>query len=421
MKSKTAIILAFVLVFSMVTPIFAASLETGQIVGAGDVPETDIPEELLSGVVPTAGNFDFTIDPFGLLDLTLGDVFDPDASPTNAVAFDTDAKTVLGAHSTSSVPTILTVAMAVTNTDGTTTANGVTVVGTAGEVTGNTNNNVLFWMEPNRTNLKTPANEATANFVGAGEVIAFGTHGAPVTAAFRFAPIPTQLHVVEVSPALELERRPTTVDDRNGTAFSFGGVFNQTATWTDAVNVGIRVVFNLIEAPEGITSIVFAESGGQPVANLIASGDNVLEASAPGFVGPTLVAKPVLIGVTPSETPPDPPAVGFWGSQTGFTITSPTVASVAVADLAAGAVNVPFVGATAANVDVVGWISGGAVLNDTFPLTQNATAIVIPAAVNEIWQGLPNGTADIVYEIWVVFNDSTDPIMASLTVVFPAA
>jgi len=296
MKKKLAMLLVFVLVFSMATPVFASLPTPGDIVGEGTINDAEWPEELLSAAIPTTGNLNFTIDPFGHLTLVPGDTIDLE-NRTNEIVFTTP---YFGITNSSSVDVIVNVALSLTNEDNDDTPDGVIVVATEALVapTGNTANNVLFWLEPNRELLKTPAGDAADNFVGVGRVIPMpASDGTTATnVAFRLAPIPTNVVVDTVSP-LTLERVPATANDRNGTAVRVGGIFNQNADWSDAsaIDLRVRAIFSVVEMYEDATTTILQYDSADLAYGLLGASSNLTSNISGAFVAPTHIAMPAIV------------------------------------------------------------------------------------------------------------------------------
>jgi hypothetical protein len=300
MKKRLSVLLAVILVVSMVTPVFATLPAPGDIVGPGDVLGVTIPDELIGGAIPTSGNLAFTIDPRNVLGLGVGDVFNPDAR-TNAVAFGSAATLILGATNTSTTDVLLRVSLAVTNDDGDANPVNATVVSTEADVTGTAARNVLFWMEPTRDNLKSAVADAAANYEAVGQVIPFGTFTSPSVAAYSLPGVPSRLVVDSVAPVVLVRERTGGVNDRNGTAFRFGGIFNSAVEWTGGAASEVRLAVTFTMTPfynnasgDRVIGLV-AESGGEAVANLLASGTNLVTATSGAYALPALIDRPAIV------------------------------------------------------------------------------------------------------------------------------
>jgi hypothetical protein len=283
-KKKLAILLAFVMVFSMVTPVFATLPGAGTIIGEGETVGLPDVDEVLGGLLPTNVNLNFTIDPFGLLDLTPGQVIDTTEAITNTVAFDIEP--LFRAYNTSSVDVIMQVALSLTDAAAGAPV-GLIPVATEVAVTANDDANALFWMQP-QTEVMTTDDAA---FVGADRVLPVpGTTA--VNAMFRLDAVPHQLMVVDPvgagnSADFEIQRLPIDPDALNGTAVMLGGIFNEDGDWDGNEEVRLRAVFTMHEIHETATFAAtpyVMYSGDVVAAGLIAGGAgtaNLIAATTP--------------------------------------------------------------------------------------------------------------------------------------------
>lgn len=259
MKKRIAMLLALVMIFAMATPVFAdPGVVDGQIIGAGQVPATaTIDPMLITATVPTTVDLGFTIDPFGLLELEEGQVFN-DEPVTNGVTWVTGAYPVLYADNSSGFPVLFTADLAVTNADGTAAPTGVTPVATEGALSAATptgGRNVLFWMEPG------VGNTSVIERTYAEQAIAFGTHAAPARVGYRIEEVPHQMIVTSAGPPANIDWEPIADDPvPNGVFMRLNGIFNHTigtgnVDWnpTGGTNIGIRTVFRAQQIHEGAT------------------------------------------------------------------------------------------------------------------------------------------------------------------------
>jgi|GEM_PF-3040194 len=329
MKKKLAILLAVLMAFSMVTPVFGTVAwpgndpSTDYVYGGGDIIYADEPPPILSGIIPTGQLLDFTIDPLGLLSAAQGQVIDL-TQRNNEVLFDTP---VLRASNSSSVPVFLNVALAVTGLEGIT---AVTTIGDLGRGT-NTNRNVMMWMRPNVDVHHTDSDA----FVGYTHVIPFGATA--VNALYLLEAVPHELYVYTPAPNLELAWRPEEdAEEQYGTAFSFGGMFNEAANWgayadpgdpdnlpdpipPTPLAIGVQAVFTMTEIPadgedgayiDGLEDLidhaVDTPYGLLPPFETVGAGDD--------YVAPTMVAWSTIIA-TGVLIPYLPPAAGFFGGN----------------------------------------------------------------------------------------------------------
>jgi|GEM_PF-5969774 len=283
MKRRISVLMALVLTFALATPVFAVPADV-DIPGTGTIPPgVTPPAPIFGGVVPTNANLNFTIDPYGLLDLVVGEVFVPGEPVTNIVQFAGGAP-ILETHSTSEAPVLLTAELSVT---------GGVSVGTQAAVTADTERNLLFWLELNTADLRT----AAADPVWSGFAVPFSADDA----IFRFDTIPYNFVVTDIDP-VEVERVPLLPGDRTGTAFRLGGIFNHTAGWPNA-NLSIQTTFTMVQQYTGSAAVVgplvTVGTPAVPVFGMIASGENLTGATSGPYAAPVPI--PVPVGFCPDN------------------------------------------------------------------------------------------------------------------------
>lgn len=276
------------------------------VVGTGGVVSLGTWGEVLGGNVPTAGsNFDFVIDPFGLIDLSAGDVIDFE-DRSNAIVFNPGVENgdVLVAYSTSSVPVLLTLDLNVT------AANAYPVQTEAAVTAGNTagSRQFLIWMEPNVVEQVCGNTEGDV-FAASGSVIPF-TVGANVI-RFRLNEVAHRLVATgrvattggdttnnRVLP-VALEHVPGT-PAKSGTSFRFGGIINTNplVDWSnggaDNVEIRVNVVFTMSPA-----STLAANTDYFLAAGLLSDGTTSifgLVATHTSYTAPTLIPIPGVEG-----------------------------------------------------------------------------------------------------------------------------
>lgn len=292
-KRILAILLAFTLAFSMATTAFADGRDTtpqvGDVVGTGTIAGAEVTYLPLSAIVPNSADMlDFVIDPLGLLDLPVGHVL-PDLSPsTNAVSFDNSP--IVGVFNTSSIDVLLSVDLSVA-------ADGVRVVVDEDELQttdDDTEASILFWVELNVDDITDTTDVTTDDFVGFAQVIAFGVGGSTdddVTLCFVLPGLPSEFRVTAVdSPTVYLSETLEYSDDFVGTAFKFGGVFNENANWDDA-EISIQAVFTVEAYYVGATGVVAHPT----IFGLLTAGTNVDGAGAV-VVAPVFIDRPAGFG-----------------------------------------------------------------------------------------------------------------------------
>lgn len=149
----------------------------------------------------------------------------------------------------------------------------------------------MFWMELNHDVLDSLPAEAADNFTPVGDdglVVPFGTTA--VNALFELPAIDTVVRVQATTPDLILRREARNDDDRNGTAFRLGGIFNRHASWTGspAIDLRVRATFTMVQ--------VYAEADGidthAEAFGLITAGTNITRAGENVTAPPTTVARP---------------------------------------------------------------------------------------------------------------------------------
>lgn len=285
-KRILSVLLAVILAFSMITPAFATLPSPGEVVGEGDIVGADVTDLDLSALVPTNANLNFSIDPYGLLDMTLDTVIDELVPVTNEVVFDNTP--ILNVSSRSARDLLLTVDLAVTK------AENVEVVLEEAALTADNNEDaaILFWVEPNIARMD-GTDDTTDDFVGFGRVIPFGEYEEDdeVVLSYRLPALPSRLRLTSVDP-IELEEELVYTDDWVAVAFSFGGVFNQNADdWAD-VDVAIEVTFTVEALHANAAALAYVPG----VFALLSAGTNVN--GTDNVVNPTFINFPAIYGGT---------------------------------------------------------------------------------------------------------------------------
>lgn len=365
MKKGLAFLLAFSLVFSLMTP-FTVGATSGDTFPSGPVTVTGTSGvtvlgtagDVLSGTLPTGANFDFTIDPLRLLDLQPGDPVPTVGNPV--IEFVNNTFVFSNA---SSVPVLTTVELKATGD------NVVFGINNAAFTDGSTSTaaDILLWAEPNAT----VQHSSSADFVGAGKVIPFG--GAlEAEAHFRLQERPH--HLVIAGPATDggvvpVNRVPLTGEGRPeqfGTAIRLGGLSNANPAvdWEEVGDITISVVFGMVKAEAAVIEAPL----------LFTEGDTT---SAYGLLGAygshdlvDVIAAPTVSSSSSSESEF---AVIVVGGGTGATATGLTFAAGETVTINAG---------VAADADYVfaGWtVSGGADLDNA-----NAAETTFEMPANEV-------------------------------------
>jgi hypothetical protein len=297
MKKGISILLVLILTMSLITPVFAGSFTTdggsyatGGVTGDGGFIGTPTFNEILSGYIPTSASLNFLVDPLGLTGMTQGETLDVN-DRTNIVEFvgGTDGN-VLRAYSTSSIPVLLTVDLAVSST---TELTAVLTEGDVGATEGATEGDtyILFWMEPNVDVLNTDGD--TYDWLG--RVIPFGYAGDndDVTVLYRLPEVPHEPRPVSgTAPNFVFQLFPVDgAPDYYGTGFRFGGIFNQFADWDDS-GASISVLFRIEAVPTGHDIDEYLSDGGTEIFAMLDDFDaGGTPYTAPAFIDiPELVA-----------------------------------------------------------------------------------------------------------------------------------
>lgn len=239
MKKKLAFFLAVILAFSMTSTVFANG-SAGTLSGAGTASVLN-PSEVIAVTLPTTANFNFRLDPLGLLSMdhnwaTPLPVSDIPGEGT--ILWNNFAPTFLNR---SSVPIRLGVGFGVTTTDA---AAGVNVLGT-NAVAEDTARNVFVQA---RTATSKVTNTTTTLSPGQ-----FTTVAQPLVA-------PGQIRLLEyvlTNAAYNVVRTGTTpnynfgllidptAENASGTQVTLAGVINHRADWSGDVDMGIVVEWSV--------------------------------------------------------------------------------------------------------------------------------------------------------------------------------
>jgi len=248
-RTIIATIIVVILAFTMITPALA-NITVGSVIpfdgtnivgGDGSVRAANIQGQRLSILAPTGINLDFVVDPFNLLNLTVGADFDPNAA-NPIITFRGDQ--TLRYINNSSVPVILDVRATVSGTAATHAQLLATDVQTG------TNQRSMFWMVPNTTAVRTQ----TQVFTGHNQCLPFGnsTQNQNRPTKFLLAERPHKLVVQSLgnttTPA-EITRVPVNPGELGfGTAIALGGMINTGATWPSGAGaLRVDLAFSAVE------------------------------------------------------------------------------------------------------------------------------------------------------------------------------
>jgi len=293
MKKGITILLMLSLMLSLMAPFAVSANELpgqGTSTGTGTVISYQSHGDILGGVLPTGNNLNFVIDPEGLLALTAGDSV-ADAEGSNAVVFGgskTDGD-VLEAFSTSSVATVLTVALSLTTA-------GSTAVATAAAVSADDEANVLMWAEPGADVVNTDGD----TFEGSGEAIAYGATAGDTTVKFLLDAVEYEIKTTGAANAstgiIPTEQvRKADTPNKNGVALKFGGIINinDTDVWSEVGNMSVQAVFTMTKAT---VAEIAAKS-------TVATAPYGWMANHADYVAPTTIAVPAGGGAVRTVTP----------------------------------------------------------------------------------------------------------------------
>lgn len=273
MKKGLSILVTLTLIVSLLAPFSVGATLPGNenVTGAGQVTTMGVAADILGGVLPTAANLNFVIDPMGLLAI--------DGTGANAVVdttfrnnvIDFTGADVLEAWNTSSFPVLLTVNLSVT------AGNGAGAVLTEAALEG-TAANVLMWMEPSAAVL-TEALDDLDDFVGLGRVIPYGTTVVPV----NFILQEVEHDIVVDGPAnpqgvVPVRLEQSDDNDQYGTAFRFGGLINPDASWT-GTTVSVSANFTMVRASADILESSIPMVAPNNAYGLLASTDGSVTAA----------------------------------------------------------------------------------------------------------------------------------------------
>lgn len=322
MKKTLSLLLTFVMVFALATPVFAA-ITPGYIIGDATMTDLPWPAYVLAGSAPTGTTMNFAIDPFGHLDLAAGAVVDPEDRNDRVVVGDgSPSASLYRASITGSMDAVITANFRLTNTAADGPPVNVNVVNTVAAVTADDENNVLIWAQPSAEPMAT----AAAPFVGSARVFpilvsnAAGTGGG-INLTYLLRGLPSEVFAYTVSAGVPtaLARRPVDVTSVNDIAVNIGGIFNPDANWA-AAGMELRLMASVVPVAlyEGATypagdDAFLAHDAVQVAHGLLAGG-----AHTENLTGPTSGVVSVAPAHIEALTPPVP-AVGFSASAANVT------------------------------------------------------------------------------------------------------
>jgi hypothetical protein len=236
-------LVALIIVITMMLSISTSALASGDpntvtVTGTGGIVYVDTTRYIVT--LPTSAEWDFTLDPQGLVGLEPGQTV-PQADLEGAagrIVAGAAAPTIINR---SSVPITLTASITPTAAAGSGVA--PTLVTTVAAVDTGTNMNVLLTVVSSAINVNDPA---PAPFEG--------THAVPLAVSgtaqsFTYLLDGADYQYTNIAGDISFERIPTS--NGNGTSLQLAGFVNKDADWSNFGSLGVTAVFSFSRATAG--------------------------------------------------------------------------------------------------------------------------------------------------------------------------